>query len=174
MLELKSIRIDPAYMDNVYFNMLTGEIVKDENTYRSKLRNKLKCTIYLNNIEDLSGHFLANHEHEIRELYNIRVRESRDRFMGNDTVGADELYRVITIEDYDRVYDQLPAHVYYSQDTNNIAFELVSDDNKDWYYTCLREQMKSHPRSFFELYDTREYHQRILHSSIGILKRSTL
>lgn len=39
LLELKSIRIEPDYMDNVYFNMLTGEIVKDENTYRSKLRN---------------------------------------------------------------------------------------------------------------------------------------
>lgn len=123
-------------------------------------RRRYFCKTQVNNIEDLSGHFLANKEHEIRELYNIRVRESRDRFMGNDTVGAEELYRVITIEDYDRVYDQLPAHVYYSQDTDNIAFELISDDNKDLYYTCLREQMKSHPRSFYEIYDTREYHQR--------------
>jgi hypothetical protein len=160
LLELKSIRIEPDYMENVYVNMLTSEIVKDENTYKSKLRNKSKCTVYLNNIEDLSGHFLANHEHEIRELYNIRVRESRDRFMGNDTVGVDELYRVITIEEYDRVYEQLPAHVYYSQDTDNIYFELVSNDNNDLYYTCLREQMKSNPRSFYEIYDTREYGQR--------------
>lgn len=160
LLDLKSIRIEPDYMENVYFNMLTGEIVKEESTYRSKFRNKSKCMVYLNNIEDLSGDFLAKNEHEIKELYNIRVRESRDRYMEDETVGSDELYRVITIEDYDRVYDQLTAHVYYSHDTKNIDIELVSDDNKELYYHCLREQMKSHPKSFAEVYDTRQYYQR--------------
>lgn len=160
LLELKSIRIEPDYMENVYVNMLTGEIAKDENAYRSKFRNKSKCTVYLNSLDDVSGHFLANHEHEIRELYNIRVRESRDKIMGNDTVGTDELYRVINIEDYDRVYDQLPTHVYYAQDTNSLYFELISGDNNDLYYTCLKDQFKNHYRSVYEIFDTREYIQR--------------
>lgn len=161
LLGLKSIRIEPDFMDSVYFNMLTGEIVKDESMMRSKMRNRSKCMVYLNNIKDLNGDFLTTYEHEIRELYNIRIRDNRDRYMDDETVGMDELYRVISIEDFDRVYEQIPVHVYYSRDTDNLAFELISSDNKDLYHTCLRDQMKNHPKSCDEMYDTWEHKQRI-------------
>ncbi|OMC64437.1 hypothetical protein BK126_25290 [Paenibacillus sp. FSL H7-0326] len=95
--------------------------------------------VYLNNIEDIFGDFLPKKEHEIKELYNIRVRERRDKYMGDD---------------------QLTAHVYYSHDNKNIVVELGNDDNKYLYYHCLREQMKSHPKSFDEIYDTRQFFQR--------------
>ncbi|MFX3636078.1 MAG: hypothetical protein ACE3L7_05660 [Candidatus Pristimantibacillus sp.] len=159
LTELKSIRIEPDFMENVHVNMLTGEIIKEESEYFFKYRERAKCEVYLNNKIDLSGNFLVNHEQEIRELYNVRIGEDRSKSMSDDTVGEDELYRVINIEDYIVVYEELLAHVYYSNETQRLNYYLANEDDveNELHYSCLKDQLRDHPKSFDGVYSTLMY-----------------
>ena len=159
LVDLKSIRIEPDFMENVYVNMLTGNIIIEDGPATFRYKEKVKCEIYLNNKQDLSGNFLVNHEHEIRELYNKRVFEDRSRISSDDTIGEDELYRVVSIEDYDQVYEEVLTHVYYSDESDELVYQLVNEYaiNNELFYSCFKDQLREHPKSFDGIYNTKDY-----------------
>ncbi|WP_150275462.1 hypothetical protein [Paenibacillus tepidiphilus] len=158
--ELKSIKIEPDLMENVYINMLKGTIVYDENNSYSKYREKMNCNVYLNKIEDISGDFLVKREGDIRDLYTERIIGETRRSLIDDNIVRDELYRVISIEEYDIVYEEVEAHLYYG-DNGFLTYTFISGNSSDdeVYYNSFKNQFKDHPKSFDRFYDTRYYYQ---------------
>ncbi|WP_240416597.1 hypothetical protein [Paenibacillus periandrae] len=158
---MKTVKIEPDIMENIYINLLDGSIVKQITGF-SEYREKVNCDAYLTKRIETNSSYIIEHEPDIKEIYDLYQKTDQKNFRvnGPDILERDELYRIISIKEYEIVHKTIPAHLFQlvdEADQLDYVMDTGNEKENDVYSALFRLQMKEHPISFVRLFDTKYY-----------------
>ncbi|NQX62215.1 hypothetical protein [Paenibacillus qinlingensis] len=156
LIELKSVLIEPDFLNNIFVNLMDGSIHTD-----LLLKESNHTDVCLNNIWEVDLSFFINKEDKLRDIFLIQQRKEEES-ISSEFNQRTELYRIMDIQRNRIIFHEVDLDIYYAEDDKSLLFEFNMGSNnthQDFLVKSIREQIDTHPKTVDRLFDT-EYYKR--------------